>query len=381
MHLTDRAILAGTKVRSDGALIADARIARTGIQLYLGEDMGKPDMKTVRVYRPGSEVFSVDTMKSAAHRPVTNDHPKEFVSADNWKSVAVGNTADEVTAEGIYIRVPLMVSDGDTIKDIENGKRELSAGYTCDIDWTAGTTPNGEAYDAVQRNIRINHVAVVKHGRAGSEVRIGDAVNWGPAPINDEEKGTRSMTDKLRTILVDGLSVETTDQGAQAIEKLTKQLNDSTANIAKLTADHAAALSTKDKEHSAALATKDAEIDKLKKLVLSDADIEKRVNERSTLITVAKSLVSDVKTDGVANADIRKAVVIAKLGDGMKDKDQAYVDMRFDILVEDIAKADPMRQVIGDGITRTSDGDKEVADARAEMLKGITTGYRTAAAA
>jgi len=138
-YFVDKSVIAGTKVREDGSLVCDARIARTGVQHYLGSEVdpenehGLRDRAFVAVYRPGSEVFSAATMASAAHRPVTNDHPKEMVSKDNWKDVAVGNTADEVVGESIYLRVPLIVSDGDTIKAIEAGKRELSAGYWSDM--------------------------------------------------------------------------------------------------------------------------------------------------------------------------------------------------------------------------------------------------------
>src|SRR5690606_37114050 len=119
-----------------------------------------------------------------AHRPVTNDHPDEPVTADNWKQFAVGQTADEIARDGQFIRVPLMVADAAAIKAIEDGKRELSAGYTCDLAFEAGQTASGEAYDAIQKNIRANHVAIVQRGRAGSEVRIGDgAGKWGASPV------------------------------------------------------------------------------------------------------------------------------------------------------------------------------------------------------
>lgn len=382
---TDLSVIAGVQRRaSDGALIADARIARTGIQTYLGSEVGRDDLATVRVYRPGSEVFSADTMKSAAHRPVTNDHPAELVSTDNWKQVAVGQTGDEIKGEGIFIRVPLMVSDGDTIKQIEAGKRELSAGYTCDLDFSSGVTENGEQYDAVQRNIRINHVAIVRAGRAGSQVRIGDAAQqWGASPVNDDQpEGTRSMTDKLRTMMVDGLSVEVTDQTAQIIQKaldgMAAKLTDSAAQITTLQKE----LATKDADHSKALAAKDAEIDSLKGKVLSDADLDKRVAARAHLVTVAKDLAKDVKTDGLSDAAIRKAVVIAKLGDAVKDKDQVYIDARFDILVEDAAKArgsDPLRDAISGLPTATTDA-KVVSDAYAEMVKDLKSGTIKAAA-
>ena len=78
MQFTDAVTVAGTRWREDGYLVADARIARTGIQNYLGSEVGKPDMAQVRVYRPGSEVFSDETLRSAAHRPVTNDRSCQF---------------------------------------------------------------------------------------------------------------------------------------------------------------------------------------------------------------------------------------------------------------------------------------------------------------
>lgn len=370
MQFSDLAVVAGTKVRDDGSLLADARIARTGIQYYHGSEVGKPDMAAVRIYRPGSEVFSTDTMKSAAHRPVTNDHPAEMVSADNWKSVAVGQTGDEITGEGIYLRVPLMVSDGATIKAIQDGKRELSAGYTCDLVWEEGKTPSGETYDAVQTNIRINHVAIVAAGRAGKEVRIGDGAHkWGTSPVTSQIADERTPEMDLRKMLVDGLQVETNDAGAQAITKLQGDLQSSAAKIAQLTTDHATALAAKDSE----LAKKDAEIDGLKAKVLSDADLDKRVAARADLIGKAKAIAKDVKTDGLTDAAIRKAAVAAKLGDAaIADKTDAYIDARFDILVEDAQKNQPdaFRSAVQQGIVADSNAiDKAYGAMVSDMEK------------
>lgn len=376
MQFTDAVTVAGTRRRDDGYLVADARIARTGIQTYLGTEVGKPDMGLVRVYRPGSEVFAEATLRSAAHRPVTNDHPAEAVTSENWRQHAVGQTGDEITGEGIFIRVPLMVSDEAAIKDIEGGKRELSAGYSCDLDWTAGKTPAGEEYDAVQRNIRINHVAIVRRGRAGSQVRIGDdAKAWGAAPISTTDKEKVTMSDVLRTVVVDGLSVSTTDQGAQAIEKLQKALADSAANITKIQDDHSKALAAKDAD----IAKKDAEIDGLKGKILSDVDLDKRVAARADLISTAKAIAKDVKTDGLSDAAIRKATVVAKLGDeAVKDKSDAYIDARFDILAEDAKKtndADPFRTVVQNGV-QSSDSRGDVNKAHSGMVNHLTDAWK-----
>src|SRR5699024_1787332 len=103
--------------------------------LYSGDEMGKPDMKVVRVYRPESEVFSDATVHSFAYRPMTNDHPAKPVTADNWKELAIGQTGGEVMRDKEFIRVPLVMMDGKAIKDYQDGKQELSMGYTADIKW------------------------------------------------------------------------------------------------------------------------------------------------------------------------------------------------------------------------------------------------------
>lgn len=163
------------RVTRDGYLVATPRIARTGIQDYLGSEVGRPDMPRVRVYRPESEVFSDATVRSMAHRPVTNDHPPVPVDKTNWKRYAVGVTADEVMRDGNFARVPMMLADEAAIADLEAGKSQLSLGYSTDLDWTPGVTADGQQFDAVQRNIRVNHLAVVSRARGGDKLVIGDA--------------------------------------------------------------------------------------------------------------------------------------------------------------------------------------------------------------
>lgn len=346
MKFTDAVSIAGTRRREDGYLVADARVARTGIQLYAGYEVGKPEMAVVRVYRPDAEVFSRDTLASFAHRPVTNDHPDEPVTADNWKDHAVGNTSDEIARDGAFVRVPLMVADAAAIADVEKGKRELSAGYSAELVWGDGVTPDGEPFDAMQTKIRANHVAIVQRGRAGSEVRIGDdAGKWGASPVTPtaDRKGS-PMADNLRKVMVDGLPVETTDAGETAILKLTKDRDDARKALADAETAHKAAIAAKDAE----LAKKDAALDAEKAKVLDAAALDKLVQARGDLIATAKAIAADVKTDGLSDAEIRKAVVTAKLGDAaVKDKAQAYIDARFDILAEDAAKnIDPVRRAL-----------------------------------
>jgi hypothetical protein len=119
-------------------------------------------------------VFDTDSMRSFAHKPVTDDHPPEPVDSTNWTRYSRGQIGDEVARDGDFIRVPMVLMDHGLVKKVQDGKAELSVGYSCEIEMTSGTTPGGETYDGMQKNIRVNHTAVVDVARAGSMARIGD---------------------------------------------------------------------------------------------------------------------------------------------------------------------------------------------------------------
>lgn len=337
MAFIDAAPLIGTHKTADGYLVATVKAARTGIQDYLGSELGKPDKAVIKVYRDAAQVFDTASMSTYAHKPVTNDHPHEAVTADTWSSVAVGSIGDEVARDGDYIKVPLIVMDAKAIADIEGGKKELSAGYTCDIAFESGVTADGIAYDAVQRNIRINHVAIVQRGRAGSEARIGDsAIGWGGCPDNPKKEPP------MQKVIVDGVTIETSEQGAQVIQKLQKQLGDKDASHQTELATKDAAIASKDAE----LAAKDAKIADLEANVLTGDKLDQAVADRAAVVAVAQAVAPTVVTKGLSDADIKKAVVIAALGDSMKDKPAAYIDARFDILAEDAQSQDNLRTAL-----------------------------------
>lgn len=366
MQLFDRATTSTPRRTTDGYLVADVRVARTGIQEYLGSELGKPDMPIVRVYRPESAVFSADAMHSYAHRPVTNDHPATQVTADTWRDVAVGGTGGEVVRDGEFVRVPLVLMDGAAIADYESGKRELSMGYDAKIEFINGVTDSGEQYDAIVTSMKMNHLALVNKARGGSELRIGDSPS--AEGLSGQDKGGRMATE-MKKVLVDGLTVETTEQGAQAIGKLQKDLADSASTMQAL----------KD-AHAAALAQKDAEIDALKAKVLTDAQIEARAIARADLLAKAK-MVHDAEGAGYAgktDSEIRRAVVVAKLGDAaVAGKADAYIDARFDILVEDASSTDPVRQAISDsaraGATQMQDA---ATQARAQYYDYLQNAHK-----
>ena len=128
------------RINARGQVVADARVARTGMQLYSGAEVGKPELAVVRVFRPEDEVFHRDAMASFAHKPVTDDHPAESVQASNWAKLTKGFTSNDVARDGQTLRVPLMIADAALVQKWKDGKRELSCGYDCDLDWTPGVT-------------------------------------------------------------------------------------------------------------------------------------------------------------------------------------------------------------------------------------------------
>lgn len=354
--LTDKLELSKPRRTSDGYLVVDVRTARTGIQDYRGSDVGILDKDIVRVYRPEDEVFKDKSMATFAHKPVTDNHPPELVDASNWKKYAVGKTGAEVARDGTFIVIPMSVMDAATIDAIESGKRELSAGYTCDIDFTEGTTPEGEHYDAIQRDIRINHIAVVDKGRAGPSCRIGD---------------TLTKKETTMKVVVDGITIDTTEQGAEAIAKLQKQVSDGETALSKAKLDHTTAIAAKDSE----LGKKDAEIDKLKGEQVSDADLDKKVAERAAVVDAAKKIDDTIETSGKSNAEIRRAAVAKKCGDdAVNDKSDDYVTARFDALVD--ASPDPVRKALqnGGGSSSVANDSAKEYDAHKQRLNDAWKG-------
>jgi hypothetical protein len=333
MILFDRASAVGkARKTKDGYVVADVRVARTGIQEYAGSEIGRPDMPVVRVYRPPEEVFAKDSLQSYAHKPVTNDHPSQMVTADTWKRAAIGQIGEDVVRDGEYVRVPLVMMDGEAIKAWEDGKRELSMGYTAEIVFDSGKTPEGEEYDAVQTNLRMNHVALVGRARGGSNLRIGD----------DTHKRITTMSD-TKTVMVDGLSVVTTDAGAQAINKLQGQIQDAARALETAKGEHAATIAAKD----AAIGELTAKVKTLEDAALKPEQLDRMVADRAALVATAKAVAPEVKTEGVTDAEIRKAVVSAKLGaDFVADASPDAITGAFRVLVKDAKPADPFRDAM-----------------------------------
>jgi len=338
------------RITKDGYLQTSPRIARTGIQLYRGAELGVPDMETVRVYRPEDEVFSKDTLASFAYRPVTNDHPSENVTARNWKKLAVGQLSGDVARDGEFMRIPMVVMDQRTIDDVNGGKAELSAGYRATLEWGKGTTPAGEIYDAMQRDIRANHVAIVSAARGGSKLRIGDDERT--SETHGHRRRTMPDTDNFRTFTIDGLSVEMSDRDGQVVERAIKKHVDDLAAV-RATADAAKAASEKQvAELTTQLAdarkqveTKDAELATIKKQLddsqLKPEQIDALVTQRLDSVAKAKVILGDkLVVKDQSDAQIRRQVVDSRLGEVAKGWTDDQITASFNTLTAGVKIGD-----------------------------------------
>ena len=151
-----------------------------------------------------------------------------------------------------------------------------------------------------------------------------------------------------------------------------KEINFGIIGTGMIAEFHAKAIAAKDAD----IAKLQAQIDDLKAKVLTDADIDARVQQRADLIATAQKIVGNaIDHKGKSDADIRKAVVIAKLGEeAVKDKAPAYIDARFDILAEDAVKGDPIRAAMGDGVKAS--GITGAEKARQQYLDSLANGWK-----
>ena len=174
----------------EGFLIChDVPIARTGPQDYLAREMmldGDPE-RVVTVQRYPEDVFEAATLASFEGKPVTEGHPPENVSPENYAAYTKGHVQN-VRRSGDYIVADLYINDANLAEEVRNNvKREVSCGYLCNY------VPDGAGYR--QSNIRGNHVAVVPKGRAGSTVAIQDT-----AP-EAEKGGNKHMNEFWKSVL------------------------------------------------------------------------------------------------------------------------------------------------------------------------------------
>lgn len=202
--------------------IKDNPLSKVGIFPYLGKQISpelEPD-KIYQVLRPAEELQSEATLNSFKLLPIVDEHmmlgTKPGMKPAEDKGVH-GVIGEDVKADGNLVTGDLKIFSEHLKDQIENGKKELSMGYFCDYELTPGEF-NGKHYDAIQRNIRGNHVALVDEGRMGAEVRVMDKI-----VTFDTIKEINEMTLKTKQNQTKSLKTSVMDEDVEELETVETQ--------------------------------------------------------------------------------------------------------------------------------------------------------------
>ena len=313
----DFAPITGSETTDEGYLRVWCRAARTGTQLYK-----RADGSQVREYRPPEEVSSPESLSTFGMKPATWGHPPVLLDSANTKQFQVGYSGSQVRYNDGFVEVALVVTDQDAIEKIKRkDATEVSAGYKVDFDPTPGITPEGESYEGVQRNIRVNHIAIVPRGRAGPEVRLlmdrmdaADAVSFDPAL-----QPCTPASPVMATVKLDGLEIDLPAEAASAVQSFARdverQLKSVTAERDQLATKLDAQQEEIDNlayEKEAAEGRADALEERVTELEngsssdrIDTAELDQLVAARlATLQKLAPAFTEDFHFDGVDNEDL-----------------------------------------------------------------------------
>ena len=345
-------------IDENGFLVDTPVVARLGVQVYYTEDG-----RTVREFRPAEEVFKDESLASYQGKPMTLDHV--FVNSENAKDVVVGSVTGKAEPFGSSVVAPIVVYDNEAIQEAMAGNaKELSVGYSAILDETPGwgdpvtgeyvlksdgeqfDAPEGwQEFDAIQRDIKVNHLAMVYRGRAGIAKLNMDGEQENPyttdVDINKEDK--QEMTVKIKL------------DGAQEFE------------VAPEIASHIEALNAK---ADTAIAERDA----LKaKVDAMPAEIEAAVAKAKADADALAALVAvaaeaGVKADGLDAKGIKVAYVKEVSGLDVSEKSDAYIDAAFDIAKESDKMAEVRKATTASDKSDSADEPKKL-DPRARLAK------------
>ena len=336
-------------IKTDEGFIKDSPIiGRTGILIYQNADGS-----TRREYRPPEEAFNIDSLASIRGKPITMGHHGLVTNETYNQSKPIGTVLSEGKQDGENIRADVV------IYDLNTDDRELSCGYQTELEETSGVTPSGEHYDAIQRNIIYNHLAIVPRGRAGHNARL----NMDGEQILDME------VKEMSKIKLDGIEYDVPAEVESAIKGMTEKADEQKKAFDELSAKHDSAM---------------AEIEKLK------AEAEKReagfkakfdeaVATTIELRTIAQKHGIE-KADEMSNEEIKKAVVMKvhpKLN--LDGKSAEYIEVAFDLAKDtEVQHEDAMakqRKAMGGTETHHED-EMDLEKVKAEFMEKESKLYK-----
>ena len=287
-------------IKTDEGFIKDSPIiGRTGILVYMNADGS-----TRREYRPPEEAFKADSLASIRGKPITMGHHGLVTSESYSQSKPIGTVLSDGKQDGNNIRADVV------IYDLNTDDRELSCGYQTELEETSGVTPTGEHYDAIQRNIIYNHLAIVPQGRAGN------------ARLNMDGNQIFMEVKSMSKIKLDnGIEYDVPQEVEVAIKGMTEKADASKKEFDALQAKFDSA---------------SAEIEKLKEdAKKAEEDFRAKFDEAVKTTIELRTIASKhgiEKADEMSNEEIKKTVV-AKVHPklNLDGKSAEYIEVAFDL--------------------------------------------------
>lgn len=329
----------------EGYLTGNVNVTGAGVFRYLG-DAGKFV----------GRLRSVDEVKKATDsincKPVTLQHPNQPVSLDNIDDLQVGMSSNDASFDGLNNHVTITVTSPKAIKAIENGEvKAISMGYKCNVVDNAGVW-QGSKHEQEQKDIVYNHIALVREGRAGDQVKfcVGDsaeaedilnaklepetpkdeAPKTPEAEVKDSEHLNNTKEQSMKTIQLDGVDYQADEK---VIERLQAAETDSAEKLGEIQTllNGIEERDSKIADLEQQLATANDEVD--------EALIDEAVNAKIAIMDVARA--AGIECDASSDVSDLKRQVIAAAFDGIdleSVEDESAVNALFASASKKIAK-------------------------------------------
>jgi hypothetical protein len=369
-----------------GFLRMQGRINGTGVYQYEDEDGN-----TWGELRLAEHVFADGVIEAWKLSPLTDDHPDEFVTSENWAELAKGTLGADVRPDEAreYTLADIACNDADLIAKVKGGKKALSCGYLTKLVEQPGEH-NGVAYRFIQTEYVPNHVSVVDEARGpGCEFIIDGVRSVRSRPPQSTDGDSNMKKTKIKvpkgknadgSIMVGEAEMEVPDEVAAMIADLQTKVMEQGAELAKLQGEgDAEAPAEAPAKVAPAAAPMDAEVEvpastdskapraaaasvqsndateaRLAFLEAKNAELiaeQKQsrdgfglaVSARVALIDTARKVIGPTASiDGLADIDIKRAVITAvspTIGKSLDGKSVDYIEASYTMALEQHAKS------------------------------------------
>lgn len=399
MYYTVGRVGRSRKVTPEGFLLCEGvAIARTGTQIYAAHEIPglEPDADgRIVVERLADEVFSPATIASFEGKPITIEHPTDFVGPDNWDRLSVGIVQNVRRGEGIeddLLLADLLFTKADAIAYVNRELPELSSGYRANYEQT-------EPGHAIQRAIVGNHVAAVTFGRAGPRISIKDEDiymkrtngNFRTALMRNLRKlgvktddAAEAVADDLEEFVTTSSETKDDDGVAASVTKILTTVESMDARLKKVeeartkdeeeeaarqkAEDEAEEKARKEKEEQEA---KDAEASGAKEEAVGDTILE--AESVGTVLNLGKVYTGDAATDPLkdigARAEILSPGIQIPTKDSVKGNKGTVLAGFMRQALEKCATTDAGKQCV-----ETFLMGRKIGDLRGHALLGVFNG-------